>query len=64
MRLRPGLHHDSTTSLLTSLLFVFRSILGQTCCLAEDGLIAYKPYTNHLKRARAAPVRDGRGCRG
>jgi len=64
MRLRPRLHHDSMASLLASLLFVLRSILGQTCCLAEGGLIDYKPYTNHLKRARVAPVRDDRGRRG
>ena len=58
MRLRPGLHYDSTTPLLTTLLIVLRSVFGQTGCLIEDELIAYKPYTDHLKRARAAPVRE------
>ena len=64
VQLRSRLHHDSMVSLLAAFLFVLRSIRGRTCCLAEGGLIACKPYTNHLKHARAAPVRDNRCRRG
>ncbi len=64
VRLRSGLQHDSMASLLEALLFVLRSFRGQTSCSAEGGLIAYKPYLNHVKRARAAPVRDSKCRRG
>jgi len=64
VRLRSGLHHDSMASLLAALWFVLRSFRGQTCCLAEGGLIVYKPYSNHLERARAAPMRDNKCRRG